>query len=68
MNEFRPEYIAAIDTAKWNVWLIPLFLFSPTLIAFCFYKRFDYLGKAAGAGVSILISWILFAIWMAYIA
>ena len=41
MDQFRPEYIDAVYTARWNAWLVPPFLVAPTVLGICYIKRLN---------------------------
>lgn len=68
MDDLRPEYLDAVEAARWNGWLIPLFVAAPITIAICFVKRLHpgwLVGAALAAMFATWVSLILYSehIW-----
>lgn len=58
MVGFRPEYIDAVSASRWNIWLIPLFLLSPTLFTLITYKRTNVWVNSVAVIACTVFTWL----------
>jgi hypothetical protein len=58
MDAFRPEYLDAVAAARWNGWLLPLFLAAPTILVVCFATRMKRRPIAVGLLASMFATWL----------
>lgn len=62
MNTFRPEYLEAVAAARWNLWLLPLFLSTPLLLLLPVLRRRHWAVIAVLAVAGAVATWFsLFA-------
>ena len=62
MDTLRPEYLEAVSAARWNLWLIPLFLSAPLLLMMPVLRRWHWAVIVSLALVGVVATWLsLFA-------
>jgi len=57
MDTFRPEYLEAVSAARWNLWLVPLFLAAPLLLLVPVLRRWHWAFIAGLALVGVVATW-----------
>ena len=57
MNTFRPECLEVVAAARWNLWLIPLFLSAPLLLVVPVLRRWHWAVIAGLALVGAVATW-----------
>lgn len=58
MDTLRPEYVEAVAAARWNLWLIPLFLAAPAILVLPIYRRWHWGVILCLAFVAALATWV----------
>ena len=58
MDELRPEYLNAVEAARSNGWLVPLFVVAPITIIICFVKRLHPGWLVAAALAAMFVTWV----------
>lgn len=64
MDDFRPEYLAALAAARWNLWLVPMFLAPPAILLFCFYPWRTCLTTFCATAAAMCATWICFSLYV----
>lgn len=64
MDDFHVEYLAALDAARWNLWLVPMFLAPPAILLLAFYPWKTCLTTFCATAAAMCVAWICFCLYV----